>query len=432
MKVAILGYGEQGRSAYEYWKSQGAEITICDQSETLELPLDVDKHQGETHLNHLDAFDLIVRSPFVKPADIVAANTPEIAEKVTTVTNEFFRVCPAKNIVGVTGTKGKGTTSTLIAKMLEADGKRVHLGGNIGIPPLDLLKNNIQPDDWVVLELANFQLIDLQYSPHIAVCLMVVPEHLDWHRDVNEYYTAKTQLFRHQTPDDFAIYYAANEDSKRIASTGKGWLIPYMERPGAFVENEQIVVDNQPVCSVRDLKLLGQHNWQNACAAITAFWKVSQNLEAIRQVLTTFSGLEHRLEFVREVNDVKYYDDSFGTTPETAMVAIQAFGQPKVVILGGSDKGASYDELAKVVATSNVRHALTIGKMGPKIAEALIAAGYDNGMSGGGTMKDIVDEAAKLAEPGDVVLLSTACASFDMFKNYKDRGEQFRSAVMAL
>ena len=432
MKVAILGYGEQGRSAYEYWKSQGAEITICDQSETLELPLDVDKHQGETHLNHLDAFDLIVRSPFVKPADIVAANTPEIAEKVTTVTNEFFRVCPAKNIVGVTGTKGKGTTSTLIAKMLEADGKRVHLGGNIGIPPLDLLKNNIQPDDWVVLELANFQLIDLQYSPHIAVCLMVVPEHLDWHRDVNEYYTAKTQLFRHQTPDDFAIYYAANEDSKRIASTGKGWLIPYMERPGAFVENEQTVVDNQPVCSVRDLKLLGQHNWQNACAAITAFWKVSQNLEAIRQVLTTFSGLEHRLEFVREVNDVKYYDDSFGTTPETAMVAIQAFGQPKVVILGGSDKGASYDELAKVVATSNVRHALTIGKMGPKIAEALIAAGYDNGMSGGGTMKDIVDEAAKLAEPGDVVLLSTACASFDMFKNYKDRGEQFRSAVMAL
>jgi len=432
MKVAILGYGEQGRSAYEYWKSQGAEITICDQSETLELPLDVDKHQGETHLNHLDAFDLIVRSPFVKPADIVAANTPEIAEKVTTVTNEFFRVCPAKNIVGVTGTKGKGTTSTLIAKMLEADGKRVHLGGNIGIPPLDLLKNNIQPDDWVVLELANFQLIDLQYSPHIAVCLMVVPEHLDWHRDVNEYYTAKTQLFRHQTPDDFAIYYAANEDSKRIASTGKGWLIPYMERPGAFVENEQIVVDNQPVCSVRDLKLLGQHNWQNACAAITAFWKVSQNLEAIRQVLTTFSGLEHRLEFVREVNDVKYYDDSFGTTPETAMVAIQAFGQPKVVILGGSDKGASYDELAKVVATSNVRHALTIGKMGPKIAEALIAAGYDNGMSGGGTMKDIVDEAAKLAEPGDVVLLSTACASFDMFKNYKDRGEQFKAAVLAL
>jgi len=432
MKVAILGYGEQGRSAYEYWKSQGAEITICDQSETLELPLDVDKHQGETHLNHLDAFDLIVRSPFVKPADIVAANTPEIAEKVTTVTNEFFRVCPAKNIVGVTGTKGKGTTSTLIAKMLEADGKRVHLGGNIGIPPLDLLKNNIQPDDWVVLELANFQLIDLQYSPHIAVCLMVVPEHLDWHRDVNEYYTAKTQLFRHQTPDDFAIYYAANEDSKRIASTGKGWLIPYMERPGAFVENEQIVVDNQPVCSVRDLKLLGQHNWQNACAAVTAFWKVSQNLEAIRQVLTTFSGLEHRLEFVREVNDVKYYDDSFGTTPETAMVAIQAFGQPKVVILGGSDKGASYDELAKVVATSNVRHALTIGKMGPKIAEALIAAGYDNGMSGGGTMKDIVDEAAKLAEPGDVVLLSTACASFDMFKNYKDRGEQFKAAVLAL
>lgn len=432
MKVAILGYGEQGRSAYEYWKDLGADITICDQNESLELPSDAQKRLGPTHLNHLDTFDLIVRSPFVKPVDIVAANSPDILPKVTTVTNEFFRVCPTKNIVGITGTKGKGTTSTLVAKMLEAAGKRVHLGGNIGIPPLDLLKNGIQPDDWVVLELANFQLIDLQYSPHIAVCLMVTPEHLDWHNDTNEYYLAKTQLFRHQTSDDFAIYYSENENSKRIAATGSGWKLPYMAFPGAFVQNQQIVVDNRQVCSVDELKLLGKHNWQNACAAVTAFWKISQDLEAVRKVLTSFTGLEHRLEFVREVNGVKYYDDSFGTTPETAIVAMQALDQPKVVILGGSDKGASYDELAKAVAASNVRHVLTIGDTGPEIAKALVETGYDNGMSGGKTMTEIVASATKLAEPGDVVLLSTGCASFGLFKNYKDRGEQFKAAVQSL
>jgi len=211
MKIAILGYGSQGRAAYEYWRD-GNEITICDGNSKLELPTDVNTQLGADHLKGLERFDLLVRSPIVHPRAIVAANSPDILAKVTTVTNEFLRVCPTKNVIGVTGTKGKGTTSTLIALMLEAAGHRVHLGGNIGIPPLDMLKNDIQPDDWVVLELANFQLIDLQHSPRIAVCLMVVPEHLDWHTDPAEYFAAKTQLFRWQTAEDFAIYFADNDE----------------------------------------------------------------------------------------------------------------------------------------------------------------------------------------------------------------------------
>jgi UDP-N-acetylmuramoylalanine--D-glutamate ligase len=431
MKIAILGYGEQGRSAWEYWR-EGNEVTVCDRNESLELPEGVHAQLGGAYLAGLDRFDLIVRSPAVHPTEITDAAGPDVAQKVTTNTNEFFRVCPTRNIIGVTGTKGKGTTSTLIARMLEADGKRVHLGGNIGIPPLDLLKNDIRTDDWAVLELANFQLIDLQYSPHIAICLMVVPEHLDWHTDVDEYYNAKTQLFRHQTPDDFAIYCAGNDHSRRIAGTGKGWKLPYMERPGALVRNEQVVIDDQTVCSVRELKLLGRHNWQNACAATTAFWKVSQNTEAIRSVLTTFSGLEHRLEFVREVDSIKYYDDSFGTTPETAIVAIQAFEQPEVIILGGSDKGASYDELARAVAGSNVRSAVLIGDQAERIRSSLEAAGFHDSVPGGNTMTEIVAACRRQAQPGDIVLLSTACASFGLFKNYKDRGEQFKAAVASL
>lgn len=432
MKVAILGFGAQGQSALEYFGQAGHEVTVCDQNESLKLPDGVASKLGPDHLSGLDAFDLIVRSPIVHPCNIAAANSPEILDKVTTVTNEFFKVCPTKNIIGVTGTKGKGTTSTLITKMLEASGRRVHLGGNIGTPPLEMLKNNIQPDDWVVLELANFQLIDLKYSPQIAVCLMVVPEHMDWHKDVNEYIEAKQQLFKWQTENDKAIYYGLNPASEHIARASKGQITPYMKDPGADVIDNKVVIDGQTTCDTGEIKLLGKHNWQNVCAAVTAVWQITQDVEAIRGVITSFTGMEHRLEFVRELDGVKYYDDSFGTTPETAIVAIQAFMEPRVLILGGSDKGANFDELAKVVSEYSVKHVIAIGDTADSIISALEKQGYSNVTTGLMTMHDIVGAARAQATSGDVVLLSTACASFGMFKNYQDRGEQFKSAVNSL
>jgi UDP-N-acetylmuramoylalanine--D-glutamate ligase len=432
MRIAILGYGEQGRAAYEYWRSPDNTITICDVDHTLELPTDMQKRLGNDYLAGLDQFDLIVRSPSIHPADIVKANGVEIQQKVTTVTNEFMKVCPTKNIVGVTGTKGKGTTSTLIAKMLEAAGKRVHLGGNIGTPPLDLLKSNIKPEDYIVLELANFQLIDIKYSPLIAVCLMVVPEHQDWHKNIEEYILAKQQLFLHQTTNDFAIYYGLNDYSQHIASVSLGYKIPYMKSPGADVIEGNVMIDGQTICGADELKLLGKHNWQNVCAAVTVVWQVTQDVAAIRSVLTTFTGLEHRLELVRKLDGVKYYDDSFGTVPETAIVAIEAFEEPKIVILGGSDKGADFSELAETVKKNNVKKAVLIGQTAPNIRAALERAGFQDSVDGGSTMDTIVNTARQHAQSGDVVILSTACASFDLFKNYKDRGEQFKAAVLAL
>lgn len=430
--IAIIGYGKQGVAAYEYWKQKSASITVCDRNSDLNLPQDVKRKLGENYLNNLLAYDLIVRSPSVHPRDLVAANSEKILEKVTTVTDEFLRICPTKNVIGVTGTKGKGTTSTLIAKMLEADGQQVHLGGNIGTPPLDLLKNDIQATDYVVLELANFQLIDVKHSPHIAVCLMVVPEHLDWHPTVEEYYQSKSQLFRWQTTEDIAIYFAHNPESVRIASNGKGKKLPYMELPGTVIEKGNFVIDNEIIFSTNKLKLLGKHNWENVSAAITAFWQYTHNTEAISSVLSTFSGLEHRLECVRELDGISFYDDSFGTTPETAMVALEAFSEPKVIILGGSDKGASYTELAKTVANSNVRCVVLIGNQASRIKEALTTIGYHNTIGGGETMQSIVKTAYQTAKTGDIILLSTACASFDMFKNYIDRGDQFKTAVQSL
>lgn len=435
MKIAILGYEGQGQAALEYWgRDSNNELVIRDMDKNKVIPPDIKAQLGESYLKNLSEFDLLIRTPGLHPRDIVASNpdAPDILNKVTTVTNEFFRVCPTKNIIGVTGTKGKGTTSTLIAKMLGAAGKKVHLGGNIGIPPLEMLKNDIRPDDWVVLELANFQLIDLKYSPRIAVCLMVVPEHLNWHHDMDEYLAAKRQLFRWQKPEDIAVYFAGNENSEKIVAISPGRKIPYFKAPGAEVIDRKITIDGQVICSVDDLKLLGEHNWQNACAAVTAVWQVTQDLPAIRSALTNFTGLEHRLEFVRELDGVKYYDDSFGTTPETAIVAIKAFKEPKVVILGGSDKGSSYDELTEVVIGYNVRSVVAIGDMGSKISDALRSKGYTNIVDGGETMVEIVNAARSQTHPGDVVLLSTGCASFGLFKNYKDRGNQFKQVVQAL
>ncbi|MGZ6005142.1 MAG: UDP-N-acetylmuramoyl-L-alanine--D-glutamate ligase [Candidatus Saccharimonadales bacterium] len=447
MKIAILGFARDGRAAYDYWQqgagaAQGNEITICDSDASIDPPEGVSTQLGEHWLENLDRFDVLFRTAGLPPSKIAAANpgSPDILSKVTGNVSEFMKVCPTKNIIGVTGTKGKGTTSTLIAKLLEADGKRAFLGGNIGIPALELLKENIQPDDWVVLEQSSFQLIDQKVSPHIAVCLMVVSEHMDWHKDMDEYVTAKKQIFAHQKADDLAIYYSQNQLSEQIASVSPGIKIPYMKTPGTIIQDEAIVINGQAICKTAELKLLGQHNWQNVCAAVTAFWysqqpadsEIPRKIEAMRSVLTSFSGLEHRLEFVRELDGVKYFDDSFGTTPETAIVAIQAFEQPKVVILGGSDKGSDYIQLARTVAESNVKCAVLIGEMGPKIGEALRAVGFHYTIAGGGTMAEIVEVARRQASLGDVVLLSTACASFGLFKDYKDRGEQFKQAVQAL
>lgn len=430
MKIAIVGFDREGRSTYEYFSNKGHEITVCDQNESLEIPADVATKLGEGYLNGLDQYDMIVRTPGLHPAKILEKN-PDVADKITSQVNLFFEKSPTKNIIGVTGTKGKGTTSTLITKMLEADGKKVWLGGNIGVPVLSFI-DELTPDSWVVLELSSFQLMDVRYSPHIAVTLMVEPEHLNWHEDFEEYIAAKQQLFIHQTSDDIAIYYSKNENSLSVADATEGTLVPYFEALGAYVDQGSIVIDDQIICAIDELKLLGAHNWQNACAATTAVWQVTQNVEAIQTVLRSFSGLEHRLEFVRELNGVRYYDDSFGTTPQTAIVAIEAFEQPKVVILGGSDKGTPFDELAKAVTKNNVRAVVQIGQTGPTIAKELQKRGYSAIYDGGETMASIVAKAQELAQPGDVVLLSTGCASFGLFKDYKDRGKQFIDRVNAL
>lgn len=442
MNVAILGYGVDGASSTGYWHKLGASVTVCDQNSDILLPEYVDQQLGDNYLSNLDRFDILVRSPGIHPKKIVQANpeAPNILQKVTTAINEFFIKCPAP-IIAVTGTKGKGTTSTLIYKMLLAAGKTAFLGGNIGTVPLDFI-GEVTPDSWVVLELSSFQLIDFKYAPRIGVCVMVVPEHLDWHTNLAEYYQAKQNLFANQTTQDRTVFNNANDISKKITAVSNGSKVPYFVPPkghladtvqGAYVEGDQICMDGKIVCDVADVALLGRHNLENVCAAIGAVWHViDENPDVIKKVVKEFSGMEHRLEYVREVNNVKYYNDSFATTPEATVAAIRAFNQPKVVILGGSDKGIPFFDVINEVVHGHVRRVIIIGETGEKFIELLVSRGYENITLGGTTMTEIVQAAQHAAEPGDVVLLSTACASFGLFKNYKDRGDQFKEAVKNL
>ena len=432
MKIAIVGYGLQGQSIYNYYH-QHNEITVCDQNINLQIPKDAHQQLGKNYLKNLSRFDLIFRSPIIHPQQIISNNSPSIISKITSNTSEFLKLAPTKNTIGITGTKGKGTTSSLIYEMLKQAGLTTYLGGNIGTPPLDLLTNNsIKKNDWVVLELANFQTMDLKLSTHIAVCLMVVPEHLDWHKDQEEYFKAKKRLFDLQTKEDIAIYFKQNNHSSYIVSNSLAQKIAYYQKPGAYIDNHKIIIENNIICDINDVKLKGQHNLENICAAITTVWQIKQDLNSIRQVLQSFQGLPHRLELVRTIKKINFINDSFGTTPETAVVAIKTFPNQTIMILGGSSKNSNFNDLAQTIKKFNLKKIILIGQEAKRIQQALDLVGYQNYIFGDNNMVNIVQQAYKLAEPGDNILLSTACASFDMFKNYIDRGEQFKAAVLAL
>lgn len=451
MKIGIVGWGLEAQSAFKYFGPDN-DYLIVSESKQDNLPLESEHVQvrflpgtaptgigGQvkdlSYLAGIENCDKIVYQPTayfnLKKA---FGDDESFWAKATTVYDIFFEKCPSKNIIGVTGSKGKGTTSTLVAKMLEAEGRRVHLGGNIGTPILDLLPD-IQPSDWVIWELANFQLKAASHSPHIAVCLMITEEHLDWHPSFEDYIESKANLFRHQTPEDIAIYYARNDYSKKIVGNSPGKKVPYFEKPGAYVREDGMIVigDNEKeIINKSEVKLLGEHNLQNICAAATTVFEAVGALDKAKVVLSSFKGLEHRLELVRELGGVKYYDDSFGTTPDTTIVAMKAFVNPKVMIIGGHDKGLSLDSLIAEVLAQRVRHIIAIGDIGPKIAQMLTERNYKNVTFGLKTMDEIVNAARQQAKPGDVVLLSCGTSSFGLFKDYKDRGEQFKSAVQAL
>lgn len=431
MKIAIAGYGAEGQQNYQYWAADPANsLTIVDERSSIgEYPYGVATLLGEGVFNRLEGYDLVVRTAGLAPYKITTNG------KVWSGTNEFFAKCPAP-IIGVTGSKGKGTTASLIASILEAAGKKVWLVGNIGVPALGLLAQ-IQPEDIVVYELSSFQLWDIEKSPHVAVVLFIEPEHLNVHRDMAEYVEAKAQITRHQTSEDVLIYNSENVHATRIANGSAAQKIGYPTSEAAHIRDGHFYYGEQLLCPVSRLTIKGEHNRQNAIAAIDAAWEYTQDAAAIEAGLAGFQGLPHRLAYVATVKGVEYYDDSIATTPASAIAALKAFpDKQKIIILGGSYKGADFSELAQELNHHDVR-AILVGEEAARIAQACDAVGFQayeilEELTNENVAENVTRRAAELANPGSVVLLSPAAASFGLFQNYVDRGEQFVAAVRSL
>jgi UDP-N-acetylmuramoylalanine--D-glutamate ligase len=437
MKIAIVGYGLEGKSAANFFDRPENQITVCDQDTKTIVGEKFISRLGNDYLQDLSKYDLIIRSPGVSLQKIVEANPGIDPSRISSGTNEFFKLSPSRNIIGVTGTKGKGTTSTLIYKMLLEAGKRTHLAGNIGVPALELLKNGLGKNEYVVLEMSSFQLSDCRYSPHIAVCLTVSQDHLDWHGTLEDYYEAKRNIFSYQSKSDVAIYFVKSEVSRKLADSSQGRKLPYYESPGAHIVDKQFVIDNEKVISVDSVGLIGEHNWENICAAITCVWQITKDKDAIARAIRNFSGLEHRIEFVKEIDGIKFYNDSFASAPDATIAALKSILSPKVIIIGGFDRMLNLDSLVNSLVNENknggIRKVLIIGQSSQRLRDEFNLKKLLNyQILDSKDINEIVETAYKLAKTGDSVLLSPGFASFDMFKNFEERGKEYKKAIEKL
>ncbi len=444
--IAIYGLGKEGFAAAVYFAKEDAVTVIEDRPEKEIGQETVAKLKGlgveiffAGKLPKNRHFDFVVRSPGVRPDNQNLQDLVKAGSRSTTSTDIFFNRCPAP-VIGVTGTKGKGTTSTLIYSILKLAKKDAYLAGNIGTPMLEILPK-LSLKSIVVLELSSFQLMDLKKSPHIAVVLMVTSEHLDWHKDQSEYQKAKLPIVANQKSGDFAVINYDFPASASFAKYTKANVVTFStlsNKTQVFASNGTIISKmagrEETVMETADVKLPGKHNLQNITAAVAVALIMKIPTEVIKDAVNSFSGLPHRLELVGKINGVSYYNDSFSTTPETSIAAIRAFPQPKILILGGSSKKSDFTDLAKTISSEkSVKAIILVGDESETIKGELSKHNVNVPiLDGAQNMYEIISQTGKFSSPGDVVLLSPACASFGMFKNYMDRGEQFRGEVKKL
>ena len=442
--VAIIGIGVSNTPLLELLLAEGIRVTACDkrsreqmgeQAEHLEQ-LGCELHLGADYLKDLDA-DVIFRTPGLRP------DVPEIAacvDRGAVLTSEmevFFEVCPC-TIIAVTGSDGKTTTTTIIAELLKAAGKRVWVGGNIGHPLL-CEADGMLATDYAVLELSSFQLMTMKHSPHIAVVTNLAPNHLDVHRDMAEYVAAKENIFRHQSGEDVAVFNADNditaEQSRRAPGRARLFSRQGEVADGVFLRGEDIVCRSggheRVVMTTGDIKIPGVHNVENYMAAIAAVDGLVPD-EVIRRFAKEFGGVEHRIELVRTYRGVRYYNDSIASSPSRTIAGLRSFHEKVILIAGGYDKHIPFDVLGPEIV-EHVKLLVLCGATADKIRAAVEnAPGYEPGKP---EIRDVtpftaaVEAARDRAQPGDVVTLSPACAAFDQFKNFAERGKFFKSIV---
>ncbi len=433
-RIAILGFGIEGKSIAQYLrKEEFTDITVCDQNEEAKIPQDLKQQVGAGYLDDLSQFEVIFRSPGIPVKTKEIQSAAKNGSKVTSVTKFFFEKCPGK-IVGITGTKGKGTTSSLLYEMLKRANKNAYLGGNIGNSPIEFLDKTTS-DSIVVLELGHGQIEDLEKGPEIGIILGVTEDHLDYHPSLESYRRSKHPLIAFQAQDQKAIInidYEGNQPFLKLGESKK-YHISTREKVsrGAYLDGSKLVLDKgllkTELMDSREVALLGKHNLENVLPASLAATLLGADKESITETIKTFRGLPHRLELVAETNGIKYINDSFSTTPLTSIAAMKAFGKPVILIAGGSEKHADFTEWAEAAEANSVKKILLIGDTAERMAKSLDEAGYKNHQ-----ITETLEAAFNSlnAKPGDIVVMSPACASFGLFENYKKRGERFRKLAL--
>ena len=435
--VAILGFGVEGRAALAYLKKIGIkDITVCNESPLLagEDVRRAGEVQFKDNFNDLSDFATIIRSPGVHYDRPEIREAREAGSLVTSMTQMALEA-GAKRLTAITGSNGKTTTTALTAEILKKYYKdKIIVGGNDREPTVERAMDN--PDFPILMEVSSFQFADVTLSPHISAILNITPNHMNWHEDLQDYINAKNKLIKHQTKNDWAVLNANNEDSAKLAKGAPGkifWIGEKRDENWADWEDDNIVVNGETIVNIKDIKVKTHPDNLLFAAAIAKIHGVPK--EVIAQAMKEFKGVEHRLEFIRTINGINFYNDSSCTTPESAKVAIEQFPLGKLILmLGGSSKNADFSFLAAKIKDNDVRVYL-YGLEGVRIKDEIEKIGGGNLIikyNSDKKFENIIKDAYKNAHLGDNIVLSPACASFDMFKNAKYRGYEFKEIVEKL
>lgn len=450
-KVAFIGLGVSHKELIEIFLKKGINVILCDKKSPDELGESYDKLKnmgcefslGENYLNEIYNCDIVFRTPGMYYLSDALTKAREMGIAVTSEMEVFFDLCPCK-IIGITGTDGKTTTTTIISEMLSRSGKTVHKGGNIGRALLPII-DSISPDDVAVVELSSFQLISMRKSPDYALITNVFPDHLNVHKDMDEYVNSKRNLLIHQNAFSKSVLYADNEISRSLSKDVRGNLLmysinekvykgAYLDRNGFLCYHDIYKGIDEKIMNKSDIKIPGMHNVQNYLGAIAMLYN-EVTPDVMKETAKTFGGVEHRIEYVRTLDNVKYYNDSIATSPAAVMAGLNAFDEKLIVIAGGSDKGLDYSTLAKSV-NERVKLLILTGDTSDKIEKAVRDYKYHDEnvckVLRADSMEDAVKIARENAKSGDIVTLSPASASFDRYKNFEERGKHFKSIVNSL
>lgn len=438
-KVAVLGLGVSNRPLVRLLLEFGCSVVGCDKTPRENLDAEVLQleqmgcklHVGEDYLEGVEA-DVVFRTPGMHPGNPAIVALRSRGAQITSEMEVFFEVCPC-HLIAVTGSDGKTTTTTLISEMLKAAGKTVWLGGNIGTPLLPLVRK-MQKEDYAVVELSSFQLMDMTRSPERALITNLAPNHLDIHKDMEEYVEAKKNVFRYQDSQGLLVL---NGDNEITASFRGNGITRFFSRQGeAYVclKDGVIFREGQPVLPVADILIPGVHNVENYMAAIAMVEGLVED-DVVRQVAKTFGGVEHRIELVRVKDGVKFYNDSIASSPSRTIAGLRSFPEKVILIAGGYDKHIPYDVLGPEIC-AHVKKLFLGGATGEKIRQAVVNCPEYNPSAleivDCGSFEPAVRAAAQASKPGDVVLMSPASAAFDQFKNFMVRGDYYKKLVKEL